>query len=135
MDCRPDMWVESVNTNPTTNQKNRVIEMYFLQEDGKFCLVSETNIVPANTSFNPLLSSSFTFFDLLRKGNNSAMMVDNVNRVHMFVNSYNIPNPSNAALPLCTKTEKLDSTGKHVVPFDGFPKIGASFTTVIFLFI
>jgi hypothetical protein len=35
MDCRPDLWVESINANG-----QRVAEMYFLQQDGKFCLVA-----------------------------------------------------------------------------------------------
>lgn len=97
--------------------------MYFLGDDGKFCLVAAPVMMSGN--LNPLKSSSFSFFDLVRNGNNSALFMDDMNRLHMMNNVYNIPNPTNAANPLCTKTEKLDPVSKkHVPPFDGFEKLG-----------
>lgn len=128
MDCRPDLWVESTNA-----QGQRVVEMYFLQDDGKFCLVASPAMASSGLKpLNPLKSSSFSFFDLLRKGNNSALFMDDNSKLHMMNNLYNIPNPSNAASPLCTKTERLNETSKkHVPPFEGFDKLGSQFTEVV----
>jgi len=85
----------------------------------------------ASGNLNPLKSSSFSFFDLLRNGNNNAVFIDDMNRLHMMNNLYNIPNPTNAASPLCTDTEKLDPvTKKHVSPYDGFQTLGTKFTQV-----
>jgi hypothetical protein len=125
MDCRPDLWLETTNASG-----QRIAETYFLQSDGKFCLVAANTMV--GTTLNPLKSSSFSFFDLLRNGNNNAILMDDMNRLHIFNNIYNIPNPQNAANPLCTNTENLDPvTKKHKQPYDGFDKLGTQFTQVI----
>lgn len=125
MDCRPDLWIES---NTATGM--RAVEMYFMMNDGKFCLVYGQTM-KGNNLLDPLKSSSFSFFDLLRNGDNSALFLDDANRLHIMNNIYDIPNPDNAASPLCTPRIKLDdATKKHLPPFEGFASLASQFTAV-----
>lgn len=125
MDCRPDLLLEV-----TDDQGNRAIETYFYEEGNKYCLVGVETFPDKAYALD---SSSFSFVDLLNVGSHSAIIVDNNKQVHMMINKYTLPNPSNTSDSLCSGKEKLDGSGKHVAPFDGVTNFAKTFTDVIFL--
>lgn len=122
MDCKPDLFIESTDSNG-----NRNVETYFLLADNSICLVSVDKFSNKETGLN---ASSFSFQDLLRLGSNHAIAVDVDNNIHVMINKYNLPNPSDTAESLCKGKELLGNDGKYIAPFDGVAHFANTFTDV-----
>ena len=127
MDCKPDLLIEA-----TDAAGNRIVETYFTEKDTEsFCLVSSDTFADKAVAAN---TSSFSFQDLLRLGSNHALALDNSNQLHVMINRYNLPNPTDTSETLCVWKEQLGTNQKHLPPFDGIKNFGTAFTDVRFFF-